>query len=849
MRDHKKRWSVPLWKKIRVWRERKRFEVDLEEEIRIHREMSGEAAFGSVALVMEQSREVWGLAWFETWKQDVRYALRGFRRSPAFVLGVVGAIGLGIGLNTTMFTVFNGYVLRPFAVHDPYGLYGFSWHDKAGRGHSFSVAQYEDLRRSTATFSDVLAYVSFVAQVDGRSLFGGLVSGNYFSTLGVGMMHGRPLLPDDNAAVMVVSYKAWRNKFAGDPDLVGRKVYLRGQPFEVVGITSPGFAGVENLPAGFWVPLQAWSALMEGDDLFGPKQPARLSLIGRLQPGATPESAKAALLPWLRHAAADAAGVSLRLNATPVPLEPDTVLSFIPLFTAFGLVLLIACANVSNMMLARALARRREIAIRISLGAARARLVRQLLTESILLALPAALLGFAIAAATLAGAQRLLFATLPPALGKVVAIEGMDPDWHVFLFAVAASTGAALVFGLLPAVQSTRVQLTAARPARLRNILVVTQVAVCTLLLISTAVVLRSQGRAAAQPVGLDTRGVWDVRVLSRHQQKVIDQLAAEPGVEAVAAAARTPLFGSPRHIQIVPAGRNQRIEVAYNLVSADYFSVFRLSMLRGRSFTPAEAEAEAAVTVVSDSTARRLWPGQDAVGQTIAIASPSSADASSVRVPHFTAVHVIGVTRDVINVGAGNGSEEASLYFPTHAGIYGNESVLVRMKDTRADALARLESVLNRIAPSMASAIIAMDDMVALQLYPFRVTAWVGEFLAGVALLLTVSGIYGVMSYLVSQRTKEIGIRVALGADVGSVVRLVIRQSAWLAGVGAAVGVGLALAIAPVFAHVMEVIRPYDWLPYAATAALLLFGAAAASYAPAKRAVAIDPVRTLRVD
>src|SRR5262249_23717311 len=158
-------------------------------------EMSGEAAFGSVALVMEESREVWGLAWLESWKQDVRYALRGIRRSPGFVLGVIGAIGLGIGLNTTMFTVFNGYVLRPFAVRDPYGLYGLNWQDKIGRGHSFSFAQYEDLRRRTTPFSDVLAYVSFVAQVDGRSFLGGMVSGNYFSLLGVGMMQGRPLLP------------------------------------------------------------------------------------------------------------------------------------------------------------------------------------------------------------------------------------------------------------------------------------------------------------------------------------------------------------------------------------------------------------------------------------------------------------------------------------------------------------------------------------------------------------------------------------------------------------------------------------------------------------------------------
>src|SRR5215471_6294652 len=232
-----------LWKKLRALWRHKQFEAELEEEIRIHREMSGEAAFGTVALAMEGSRDVWGIAWLETWKRDMRYALRGFRRSPGFVVGVIGAIGLGIGLNTTMFTVFNAYGLRPFAVRDPYGLYAFTWYAKNGAEHLFTWDQYQAVESRKAPFSDVLAYMTIGTQVDGRTMFGQLVSDNYFAMLGAGMARGRPFLPEDAGAVMVISYDAWRNKFSSDPDLVGRKVYLRGQPFEVVGIATSEFSG------------------------------------------------------------------------------------------------------------------------------------------------------------------------------------------------------------------------------------------------------------------------------------------------------------------------------------------------------------------------------------------------------------------------------------------------------------------------------------------------------------------------------------------------------------------------------------------------------------------------------
>ncbi len=848
-----------LWNKLRTVWSRDRFEADLAEEIRIHQEMSGHAAFGSAALFMEQSREVWGIAWLESWRQDMRYALRSFRRTPAFALAVIGAIGLGIGLNTTMFTVFNAYALRPYAIHDPYGLYSLSWYGKKGNGHWFTWDQFRDLRARKSSFSDVLASLNFPAQVNGRTLLAQTVSGNYFSMLGIGIAHGRPLLEEDNGAVMVVSDQAWRNSFGGDPGLVGRKVYVRGVPFDVVGIAGPAFSGLESLPTGFWVPLRMVSLLTDRGDIFGTVQPESLNVLGRLRPGILPEAAKSDLLAWARGFAPDAVGATMVSRATSVPLSRDAILTFLPLFVAFALVLMIACANVSNMMLARALARQREIAIRVSLGAGRARLVRQLLTESALLAVPAAVAGFVISEITISGARRLLFATVPDAFRRVLALEDLSPDWRVFGFILAASVVTALLFGLVPAIQTTRSRLVEAnrgdfssdyRPARLRNLLIVLQVAVCSVLLICTAVVLRSEGRAVRQPTGLDTHSVWDVRTIARHQRKAAERLAAEPGVEAVAAAWRAPLYGSARPIFVIPAGSSHPVGLSYNLVSSAYYSVFRIPLRRGRSFSDTESEAEAPVAIVSESAARLLWPGQEAIGQSVTIPAPEQKpDPAFVRLPAFASAAIVGVVADTVTGLLDSNTSKACIYFPTHAGIAGNDSVVLRMSGVPSSNRQRIEATLDRIAPGLPDFINPMEDVLALQLYPFRVISWVAGFLAGVALLMTVSGIYGVMSYVVSQRRKEIGIRTALGANPWEVVRLVVRQSAVLAGVGAAAGAALALAISPVFAHQIEAIQPYDWAPYAVTLAVVMAAAAAASYAPARRAAAIDPVRTLRCD
>jgi predicted permease len=519
-------------------------------------------------------------------------------------------------------------------------------------------------------------------------------------------------------------------------------------------------------------------------------------------------------------------------------------------------VLLIACANVSNMMLARALSRQREIAIRVSLGAGRARLVRQLLTESVILALPAAAAGFAVSEAMIQGSRRLLFATVPPAFSRLLAINDLSPDWRVFGHLLAVSAGTALLFGLLPAIQTTRSRLVAAnrgdfssdhRPARLRNLLVVTQVAVCALLLVCTAIVLRSEWRVTASGIGLDTTGLWDIRMIGRYQAAAAALLAEEPGVENVAVAWRAPLYGSWPAMVVMPSGRNEPIRTRHNFVSGSFFAVLRIATMRGRVFSPAESTAEAPVAVVSEATARRLWPDGDAVGQTIAIPPAAAYNPNFQRIPAFASARVIGVVQDLIT--GYDGAGDTCIYFPTSAKSSYNDSVLARMSGPQVDARRRLVAALDRVAPGVADLVNPMDDVKALLVFPFRMTSWIAGFLAAVALLLTVTGIYGVMSYVVSQRTREIGIRVALGAGSPAILWMMLRQSGALALIGAAVGVGLALLAGPVIANQIAAIQPYEAGPYIGTIAVVFTAAMAAAYAPSRRALRIDPAVTLRCD
>lgn len=858
---------------------RRRAEQELDEELRFHLEMAarknraagaggGEAErlarvrFGGIDPVKEDCRTVRGTEMIESTLRDIKYALRGFRRNPLFVLTVVGTISLGLGLNTALFTLFDNFVLRPLPVRDPYSLYEFRWSDRAGRGHSFSWQEFEDFSKNNPVFSEVIAIHGSYARSEGRPLLGVLVTGNYFGMLGGVAALGRTLIPEDSPApgrepVMVLSYAAWLDKFGGDTNIIGRKLVLRGHPLEVIGVAREGFRGLDPAPLDYWAPLTMASALEGGRNRFADSD---LGIVGKLKPRISVGQAEAALAGFARHVTEDrpeserAAGVSLQSRATAIRLSARVIAMFSPLGVAFGLVLVLACANVANMMLARAMARQREIGIRLSLGSARGRLIRQLLAESLLLAIPAGLAGFLVSRTAIEAGLRTMYATLPPDMAAMMPPISLPPDIRVFGFMLAVAFASALLFGLAPAIQSTRADVMLAargeftsdvRPMRLRNTLVIVQITVCVLLLITSGVLIRGESAMRSFDVGFRTHGVIGMIPPDRARTVILERLRRDSTVQAIAAASSTPLNGILPAVSISAGAVARSTSAWYNLVSPEFFSLLDIPILEGRNFTADEARSGAPVVVISQLTARRLWPKGDAVGREIVIRHDARTNWGE-PLPQYSTARVVGVTGNIISCTIPYGPDPPLVYFPATTGKL---AVLVRVNGNVENARLRLDKELSTLAGEDIEDIHSMDQAMALSIYPFRVGSWLGALLGGLALALTLSGIYGVLSYLVTQRTKEIGIRMALGASVGAVTRLVMTQSMRLAVVGIGLGTALALGVSRFLASHLVFVNTFDLLAYAAGVFLVLAASVGAAYFPSRRAARIDPVTTLRYD
>jgi predicted permease len=596
-----------------------RHHIDAETQDNIDRGMSPDAArtaalrkFGNVSQIKEDTRAVWTWTWFESLIQDVRYTLRGFRRAPGFALTVVGTIGLALGLNTTLFTVFNAYVLRPFAVRDPYSLYRFNWTTKNDSVHPFTPKEFDDFTRANTTFSEVTGTCFLLTRAEGHQFVGEQVSDNYFEMLVPGMQLGRPLMHGDTGA-MVISDSAWRNKFGSDPGILGRRLLVLGGSYEIVGVVRPGFTGMSQVMGDIWVPILR----------SGANTASRVMVIGRVRDGVSLKQTKAALAVWARQETADrpasqrATGVALESAATAIHITTEMLAVFSPLLVAFALVLVIACANVANMMLARAMARQREIGVRLSLGAGRTRLIRQLLTESLLLALPAALAGLVVSQIAIRWTEDLMFATAPPVFLQAIHFFSLETDFRVFLFILMASVVSTLLFSLAPAIQATRPGIAYAahgdfsadvRPARLRNTLVAGQVTVCVLLLICSGVLLQAGRKFRASDTRMTATGVIEVRFRQGSvDPKVAERLKQEPGVDLVAAVWRAPLMGPPFWLPFAAGHTPNFVRAGFEFVSPEYFDELRIPLVRGRNFSTEESRSEAAVTIISEATAARF--------------------------------------------------------------------------------------------------------------------------------------------------------------------------------------------------------------------------------------------------
>lgn len=857
--------------RIRALLFRARVEQELDDEVEFHLEMSrrqhlaaghteeeannlARLDFGRTGAIKEDCRGARGIDVFETALQDTRYALRGFGRNPGLAFTVSGTIALGLGLNLALFTLFNAYVLRPLSIRDPHTLYSFTWSDRGGLEHVFSWDEYQQLLKEHPAFSDIVAVQGLYTRVEGHGFHGELVTGNYFQMLGLGTTLGRPLLPKDSEApgrepCLVLSYDAWQTRFGGRPDIVGTKIMIRGFPLEVVGVAPREFQGLTESPKDFWVPLSMAHQLQDGPDLFGSGHPESLGIVGRLQAGENLSAAEAALLAWSQRMTAQspgerkAIGVLLSSQATAIPLTPELLLVFSPLVAAFALVLVLACTNVASMMLARAIARQREIGIRLSLGAVRMRLIRQLLTESILLSIPAAALGLIISRLTIDAALWTIFATIPKDMLDLVHDVARPVDWRVIGFMIFAALVSAFLFGLAPAIQATRVSVISSirgdltsdvRPSRFRNVLVIAQITVCTMLLVACGALVRTTMAMTSFDIGFRTDHVIAMEITEDGHRRAIDALSSDSSVDRIAAVSSVPLGG--RVPTLTAASENgPSITIAHNEVSPEYFEILGISLQRGRNFTAQETAAEAPVAILSARAAALFFPSREPLGKTLRVGTPARD------------VRVIGVARDIVTCCVAYGKDPGLMYLPSTA--WKTPSVLVQVRGEVEAERDRLDARLRELAPGAINDIHSLDQYRAVGIYAFRAASMIGAAVGGLALLLTLSGIYGVISYFVTQRTKEIGIRVALGATTKTITVLVLKQSLRLTAIGIALGTALALLLARLLATQMIFMRVFDAKAFAGGLLLVLFAALAAGSIPSRRAAQIDPIETLRYD
>jgi predicted permease len=864
-------------------------ESDLREELQFHLEREAERlqragmapatarataikTFGTVEPIKEECRDARGTMLLDTVVRDLRFTWRSLQRTPLVALTIVTTVGLGLGLVTVVFTILNGYVFRVDAVQRPEELFAVQRQpSREGVTVGFTRAEYDAFVRDTDVFADAFATTSDVAAwIDGTRREGRLVSGNFFRLLGVTTSRGRVLMPSDDVPgavpAVVLSHRAWSQHYASDPGILNRTVLLNGSKFQIVGIGPEGFRGLEPIAApDFWAPL---SLLDEFARNRGRENPVSLHMVGRLKPGLTRGQALAQVLAWDSNRAVEYAGerppTRLVLEPRPgtMPLSGEVMLAFMPLFFAFGLILMIGCANVGNLLLARAVARQSEIGIRLAIGASRRRIIFQLLTESLLLALVAAALAYGLARAALAAVQYAVVSTFPPDLGNI-RVDVPPADWRVALFLVGGAIVSTALFALAPALQATRRDLVRsirgevlrdARPGRTRHALIALQATGSALLLILAAVFLRSSWAAARHDPGVRTADTFIVSVVNEQRRgAILDMVRSEPSVASVAATWPRGLegLGGP---PALAEGRGGKSRVTYHFVSPEYFGVLGIDLVRGRNFTDTEQNANAAVAVVSERVARELWPGADAVGQTLRLEPiPDDPRSTSGDMPFparsFT---VVGIARDVPGFRLGGfRMEGAGVSVPIGASD-AKTSLTVRVRGDSERARHTLVDRFAAIDPNMAE-IATLRTLARTEAYLLGIPFWLTLILGGLALALTLSGLFSVLSYLVEQRTREIGVRMALGATRGSIARLVLSESARPVALGLLLGgsftaaLGAVLLASPAAEQIGSSVRLLDPVAYVAAALAILGACACAAIVPALRATRIDPVVALR--
>jgi predicted permease len=807
---------------------------------------------------------------------DLRYAVRRLLQRPGFTLIAVLTMALGIGANSAIFSVVNAVLLRPLPVESPERLVEIYSQEGDEEPITQAYPDYLDIRARDDLFSGVIGYTAdfFSVSRGTRSevMLGESVSGNYFEVLGVPAAAGRVFVSGEDDApgaprVVVISHGLWRRHFASAPDVVGQTLRIRGRPFEIVGVAPPEFRGLfVGFSSELWIPLNSDVSFAASGGLAEDRESRWLLVKGRLRPGVTAARAETGLGVLARQLA-EAYPESNRdrrfrvIPTSDVRLLPMVDRVLVPvavlLMSVVGLLLLIVCTNLANLLLARALTRRKEIAIRLAIGAGRWKLIRQLLTESMLLALLGGVLGLLVAWWTV----KLLVGFQPPVLFKLSLDLSIDGRVLAFTFLVSVLAG--VLFGLAPALQATRPQLVPAlkdeadavgsryRRFGLRNSLVVFQVAVSVVLLVGTGLFVRSlivaqdidpgfeRERAAIMTIAPELAGYDRTRAENLFAE-LVERASVLPGVESATLVSHMPLGVAINTSELYVEGGgtspDDALGVDMTAVSPGYFETMAVPLLQGRDFTQQDDRSAPPVVIVSETAARRAWPGQNPVGKRVRIGGPDSELREIVAVAQDTKVRTLGE------------EPRPYVYLPLRQNYRSILSLVVR---TGGDP-ENLLPVLQREALSLDESLPIMElksmkRHLDIMLFAPRMGGTLLGIFGGLAVLLATMGLYGVVSHAAAQRTREVGIRVALGARPMDVVRVVTEQAMILVGVGTAIGLALGfLATRPLggYLYGVDASDPTTFIAVALTLGAVAF---LATLVPALRAARLDPVAALR--